>query len=75
MADPNSPFHISVADLLARHPETMTVFMRHRMACVGCDIAVFETVPEAAAIYRLDREEFAAELARAIQTAIKEKSG
>lgn len=65
--DANSLMNASVAELHARQPETIAVFMRHRMACAGCAVAAFERVAEAIAIYRLDPEQFAVELAQAIQ--------
>lgn len=37
-----------VGDLMQRHPETVAVFLRHRMACPGCLMAGFMTVGEAA---------------------------
>ncbi|MCC7163672.1 MAG: DUF1858 domain-containing protein [Anaerolineae bacterium] len=67
MADPNSLWTLSVAELLERFPQTASLFVRHRMACVGCDIAPFHTVAEAATIYCLDTEKFAQELASAAQ--------
>ena len=54
---------LTVAELFARAPETVTVFMRHRMACIGCDLGAFETVDDAIAHYALDEEPFLAELA------------
>lgn len=48
-----------VADVLATHPATAGVFVRHRMGCVGCTFARFETVGEAAAAYGLDSQELA----------------
>ena len=48
--------HKTVADLLARWPQVARVFVRHRMACVGCAIAPFESVAEVAAIYHVPVE-------------------
>ncbi len=57
---------MTVADLLARFPQTIPVFNRHGMACAGCDIADLETVGEAIEIYRLDAALFLAELMQVI---------
>ena len=54
-----------VADLLARRPEAARVFLRRGMACVGCAMAPFMTLREAAACYRLPLDELLAELAEA----------
>ncbi len=42
----------NVDDLLTRFPRTASVFVHRRMACVGCDVARFETLAEACRIYR-----------------------
>jgi hybrid cluster-associated redox disulfide protein len=62
MAQSNSLRTLSVAELLERFPRTAGLLIRYRMACVGCDIAAFHTVAEAAAIYGVDAERFFAEL-------------
>jgi hybrid cluster-associated redox disulfide protein len=45
-----------VASLLAEIPQAVAVFLRHGMACVGCSMAKFETLQDAARIYGLDPE-------------------
>ena len=57
-----------VAHLLGRHPATAQVFLAHRMACVGCSLAAFETLADAAREYRLPLADFLAELERAART-------
>ncbi len=59
---------LSVADVLNRWPQTIAVFLRHRMACVGCAMSTFETLASAAAIYDLDLADFMAELNTIIQS-------
>ena len=58
---------LTAAEVLERWPETIPVFFRYRMACVGCPIAPFETVADVAAIYGLDRECLVNELRQTIQ--------
>ena len=53
---------ITVKELLSRCPETIPVFLRHHMVCVGCYMSGFDTLGEAAANYCLDWEPFLAEL-------------
>lgn len=60
--DPDLP----VGDLMGRWPETIPVFLRHRMLCVGCLISPFHTLDDVCAEYGLDREAFEAELRAAI---------
>ena len=46
----------TVAEVVARCPQSVSVFRRLRMACVGCAMAPFETLSEAAAAYGLEPE-------------------
>lgn len=54
-----------VDELVARDPRTARVFLRRRMACVGCPIARFETVEAVCAIYRQPLDAVLAELREA----------
>lgn len=51
-----------VADVLDYWPETVPVFLNRRMGCVGCTMASFETLAEAANIYGLCCTRFVKEL-------------
>lgn len=58
---------LTVAQLFARWPQTIPVFVRHRFACVGCLLAPFDTLTDVARNYQVDlgklREELAAVIA------------
>jgi len=69
MEQPRLTADLTMADVLARWPQTISVFMCHRMACVGCPIAPFETLAEVAAINELDLNCFLNELAQTINQA------
>ncbi len=56
----------SVADLLARWPQVIPVFLQHRMSCVGCSMAAFETLEDAARIYGIRYDVFSGELEKTI---------
>lgn len=66
MADPVAIAEMTIEDVLARWPETADVFNRHNMACVGCPVAPFYTVAEAAVVYKLPAEDFVRELEEAV---------
>ena len=55
-----------VADVLERWPATAEVFITHATACVGCVLAPFCTVWDAAANYHQPPEQLAAELLQVI---------
>ncbi|UWR22125.1 DUF1858 domain-containing protein [Sulfitobacter sp. S190] len=59
--DPDLP----LADLMTEWPQTIPVFAKHNMLCVGCLIGPFHTVTDACAEYNLDRETFIGELMQA----------
>ncbi len=47
----------TMAELLEECPEAGQVLARRGMACVGCDMAAFETLGEAARSYGVDPDE------------------
>jgi hybrid cluster-associated redox disulfide protein len=47
---------------LQERPETLSVFLENGMHCVGCVMAPFMTVAEAAASHRLDPDELIEDL-------------
>src|SRR5437762_13939094 len=52
----------TVADVLLRRPLAARILVNHRMHCVGCTIAPFETLEEACDIYRVSLQYLLAEL-------------
>ena len=66
MEQPELEANLTVAEVLARWPQTIPVFIHQRMACVGCVMAPFETLAEVALVYYLDLDCFLRELQQAI---------
>ena len=60
---------LTVAETLARWPQTIPVFMRRQMACVGCAVTPFETLADVATIYQVDLGQFLNDLRQAIPSA------
>ena len=56
---------LTLCALFEQWPDTMGVFMRHGMLCVGCCITPFHTVIDACDEYRLNEDAFRAELQEA----------
>ncbi len=65
--DINDP-DMSLDMLMSIWPETITVFLQHRMLCVGCMVNSFHTIIDACREYRLDEVLFRAELQLVIET-------
>jgi hybrid cluster-associated redox disulfide protein len=51
-----------VADVLKQWPQTIPVFQKYQLGCVGCVMAPFETLEEAAAIYQISLFKFLEDL-------------
>lgn len=58
----------TVAEVLARSARAVRVFLDHRMACVGCTMAPYDTVADAADAYGIDASSLADELGDAIRS-------
>jgi len=58
--------NLTLEELFQRWPETAVPFHRRQMACVGCAVASFYTVTDAAHTYALDNNELVREILRAI---------
>ncbi|MCA1777530.1 MAG: DUF1858 domain-containing protein [Loktanella sp.] len=53
---------LCVAELMRLWPDTINVFLRRRMLCVGCMVSHFHTVADVCLAYDLDRDVFMAEV-------------
>lgn len=58
LTDPDLPLD----ELMDRWPQTVSVFLQHRMLCVGCGISPFHTVTDACREYHLNQDTFIGEL-------------
>ncbi len=56
----------TIVELLATHPVAARVLIDRRMHCVGCDIAPFETIGDACALYGVAVDDFFADINRAL---------
>ena len=59
--DINDP-DMSLDTMMSIWPETVAVFLQHKMLCVGCMVNSFHTVIDACREYRLDEKAFRAQL-------------
>ena len=57
---------MTVAEVLERWPEAVSVFQEYKTACVGCSMAPFDTMVDVAREYDLALSEFMAALDRAV---------
>ncbi len=54
--------HMSVHEVVRRYPETVAVFERHGLGCVGCQAALFEDIEEGAEVHGVNVERLVADL-------------
>lgn len=62
MPTPSNFDDLSVQDIMTAWPATISVFLKHKMICVGCLVAPFHTIAEACAEHDIDEDGFRNEL-------------
>lgn len=58
---------MNIIEVVQEHPQTMEVFMRFGMGCLGCAAAQFENIEQGALVHGINVEELIAELNKTIQ--------
>jgi len=61
--DPDLP----LSELMTLWPQTIPVFLRHKMLCVGCMVGPFHTITDACTEYHLDYDAFMEEVSCAMK--------
>ncbi len=46
--------NMSIDDIVRKHPETIPIFERYGLGCVGCQAALFENIEQGAEIHGID---------------------
>ncbi|MFH1239638.1 MAG: DUF1858 domain-containing protein [Candidatus Diapherotrites archaeon] len=59
---------MSIMDIVSKFPETVEVFMRHGLHCVGCAAARFENLEQGAIAHGIDADVLVKDLNKAVQT-------
>lgn len=47
---------MTIEEIIQRHPQTIPVFTRFGLECVGCQIASFEALEHGAGVHHVDVE-------------------
>jgi hybrid cluster-associated redox disulfide protein len=55
-----------VQEIVEKHPQTIAIFYRHGLQCVGCYISPFHTIADSAREYAVGIEPLLGDLNRAI---------
>lgn len=57
---------MGILEVVQKYPQTVEVFMRHGMSCLGCAAARFENIAQGAAAHEMDVDALIADLNEAI---------
>ena len=60
-----------IGTVVKEHPETVPVFLKHGLHCIGCHVAAFESVAEGAKAHGIDVDTLMADLNEAADAAAK----
>ncbi|MBU2634072.1 MAG: DUF1858 domain-containing protein [Nanoarchaeota archaeon] len=58
---------MKLGDVIGKHPETIDVFMKNGLHCVGCHVASYENIEEGASSHGIDVEKLLKELNQSIK--------
>ena len=47
---------MSIEEIVTKYPETIAIFERYGLGCVGCQAALFENVEQGAQVHGIDVE-------------------
>jgi hybrid cluster-associated redox disulfide protein len=45
---------MAIGDVIRKYPDTIHIFLKHRLGCVGCAVAHFENIRRGAMANRVD---------------------
>ena len=56
-----------IGDVVTKHPETIEVFLKHGLHCIGCHVAAFESLEQGAKAHGIDIKKLLEDLNKAIE--------
>lgn len=71
MSHPIENPDLPLDELMTRWPQTVRVFLRYRLLCVGCLVSPFHTVVDACREHDIDERSFRADLRRAVDNQVR----
>ena len=57
----------TIEEVVTKYPESVMVFMKHGLHCVGCHVSAFESVEEGAMAHGIDVDALVADLNKIAQ--------
>lgn len=59
---------VKIEEVVTQYPETMMVFMKHGLHCVGCHVSAFESIEDGAIAHGIDVDALVDDLNRVISS-------
>ncbi|MDL5502191.1 MAG: DUF1858 domain-containing protein, partial [Candidatus Methanoperedens sp.] len=59
---------VKIEDVVTQYPETMMVFMKHGLHCVGCHVSAFESIEDGAIAHGINVDALIADLNKVISS-------
>ena len=63
----------SISQVIQDHPETIPVFMKHGLGCIGCALATFETIEQGALAHGMDIEALMRDINKSIKNTLRKE--
>jgi hybrid cluster-associated redox disulfide protein len=57
---------MTIEEVVTQYPETMLVFMRHGLHCVGCHVSAYESIEEGALAHGINVDALVADLNKVV---------
>lgn len=57
---------MTIEEVVSQYPETMMVFMRHGLHCVGCHVSAFESIEEGAMAHGINVDALVSDLNKVV---------
>ncbi len=58
--------NMSIEDIVTKYPETILIFEKYGLGCVGCQAALFENIEQGAEVHGIDVDTLIKDLNNAI---------
>ena len=67
MADSKITENMNIKEVIDKYPETVGVFAKYNMGCIGCIAASFEKIKDIAGVHGVDVNSFVEDLNAAVK--------
>jgi len=67
MAEEKITKDMNIKEVIDKYPETVSVFAKYNMGCIGCIAASFESLKDIAAVHGTDVKAFVKDLNAAVE--------